>query len=336
MPPKAEKQRKEKKVEELTFGLKNKSKSKKVQKFVSTVRTQIHGGGGRKTVDPNEARRLKREQDKARQEELLRLFRPAETEKDRLAREEAEKRRAEAAAEDSDADESGSEASDDSEEEVKTLEEVVDEERSKLVDGNQTVLTEELFFKWKAENDLKRAAEQRAKDKEGGPKKKGLTGRELFATNAAMFVDDDAGVDVYEKDAHPEWDEEQQLEEANLDEFELDDTLLETEAALEEMSLHESLPATFDQDTWKDTTRMPKSMLLEYLQSLKKGGPKFERQQFGHEFQISVLLPDDPIFTRREFTTIKNYPSVKTGEHAASLMALHYLYCTLGPVADSN
>jgi hypothetical protein len=112
--------------------------------------------------------------------------------------------------------------------------------------------------------------------------------------------------------------------------MDVDESLFEAESALEGLQLHESLPASFDD--WKDATRMPKSMLLEYLQKIRAGGPKYEREQHGQEFLVTVILPEG--FDKREFPAPKAYGSAKTAEHAASLVALHYLYCTRGTLEE--
>jgi hypothetical protein len=66
MPPKrqkptkkSERKEKEKVVEDRTFGLKNKNRSSKVQKFMKSVAMQVHGQGKKSTaVTPAEAGRV--------------------------------------------------------------------------------------------------------------------------------------------------------------------------------------------------------------------------------------------------------------------------------------
>jgi hypothetical protein len=60
MPPKSKKnvvKEKEKKLEDKTFGLKNKNKSAKVQKYVQTVTEQAKAAGNRKEIMAAEKRK---------------------------------------------------------------------------------------------------------------------------------------------------------------------------------------------------------------------------------------------------------------------------------------
>ncbi|XP_004307428.1 PREDICTED: zinc finger CCCH domain-containing protein 11-like [Fragaria vesca subsp. vesca] len=74
MPPKASKAdvaKKQKVVEDKTFGLKNKNKSKSVQKYVQQIKSSVQP-----KVDPTKAKK-KKEEDKAKEKELNDLFKVA-------------------------------------------------------------------------------------------------------------------------------------------------------------------------------------------------------------------------------------------------------------------
>eukprot|EP00898_Chlorokybus_atmophyticus_P000599 jgi/Chlat1/153/Chrsp1S03098 len=87
MPPKkvpsgvvkAEQAKKQKTVEDKTFGLKNKNKSKTVQKYVQNLQSSVQATQNkRKTeLDPKEASRKKKEEEAKRQLELNELFKVA-------------------------------------------------------------------------------------------------------------------------------------------------------------------------------------------------------------------------------------------------------------------
>jgi hypothetical protein len=83
MPPqtskKSEQKAKEKIIEDKTFGLKNKNKSSKVQKYVQQVAQQVKTGGNPKAKKEEEARELARKQKKeeeAKKAEEALLFKP--------------------------------------------------------------------------------------------------------------------------------------------------------------------------------------------------------------------------------------------------------------------
>lgn len=87
MPPKAQQQSskkaeakaKQKIIEDKTFGLKNKNKSSKVNKYIQTVETQVKNAG-RKKVDPDAEAKValkeKKKLEEAKKAELAALFKP--------------------------------------------------------------------------------------------------------------------------------------------------------------------------------------------------------------------------------------------------------------------
>lgn len=388
MPPKATgpskktaTKQKEKTVEDRTFGLKNKSKSKKVQQYVQSVRMQIHGNSKKSAIDPAEARRLKKEAEKAKQAELLALFRPAETEKDKQRKKELEEAAAAAAAaagedgiataataaaagdgleSDSDLGSGDNDSDSDSDDDVLTMEDIVEEERGKIENG--TPVTDDVFRQWKSEFVARLRAAQEAEAAHVEKKKeKKTTGKELFQQNAAIFVDDEGAAGKYERQTGDAVEEDgdqlqfgQDLEGgtddddhdddddhhhgvvygvrgadmgdedvlASLDE--MDPSLLEAE--FQGTSLSSDLPAVYDQATWPEPARPPKSVLVDLLSKSKRGNAKFEREQQGINYRVKVTLPESMQF--RAFETPQWFPSAKTAENSASLMALHHIFVT--------
>ncbi|KAJ2849746.1 Translation machinery-associated protein 46 [Coemansia brasiliensis] len=82
---KTETKQKQKKVEDLTFGLKNKNKSAKVRNYVEQVKNQVNNSGKSKDDRANETRRkaqeAKKEEEKRKQQEFMDLFKPVQQQK---------------------------------------------------------------------------------------------------------------------------------------------------------------------------------------------------------------------------------------------------------------
>ncbi|KAJ2121876.1 Translation machinery-associated protein 46 [Coemansia sp. RSA 720] len=80
---KAETKTKQKKVEDLTFGLKNKNKSTKVKNYVEQVKNQVNNSGKSKEERAGETRRKeqenKKEAERRKQQEFAELFKPMQT-----------------------------------------------------------------------------------------------------------------------------------------------------------------------------------------------------------------------------------------------------------------
>jgi len=85
-------------------------------------------------------------------------------------------------------------------EDEKTLEEIIEEERAKLPNEGLTKVTKDSFFEWK-----KRKAEQKKKDleqkmkeeskKTGGKGTNILSGKALFTYDPSLFKDDENAAD---------------------------------------------------------------------------------------------------------------------------------------------
>lgn len=228
MPPKNKKSlQKEsaKLVEDKTFGLKNKNKSKKVQQYVSQVQRQAEHKvqqSSRKAGEPSSAqpKLSKKQMLEARMAELALVYRPVKEKVKVLSPEEEEKKRLEEEAET---------------ERLRILslpvEDQIEEERSKLT--KKTPVTLDLFLKWKEEKRLLREkdAEKKkkaviAKGQTKGELKKGgvLTGRELFEYNKDVFVDDEAADDgIYERRDAADSDEEEEESKPQYDDRDEED-----------------------------------------------------------------------------------------------------------------
>lgn len=206
MPPKNKKKaedQKKKIVEDKTFGLKNKKKSKKVQNYVETVKKQASQkvDGPRKRSEgassSSTASSARMAQMAARLAELELMNKPVKDKSKKLSEEELERKRRE------------------EEEEAERIrianlpvEEQIEEERAKL--KTRTPVTLELFLKWKEAKDKERAdrmTELKAvalKKLAKGERTRGhgITGRELFQSNAEIFVDDENADDTAMKAIH--------------------------------------------------------------------------------------------------------------------------------------
>eukprot|EP00184_Porphyridium_aerugineum_P007765 CAMPEP_0184705926 /NCGR_PEP_ID=MMETSP0313-20130426/35980_1 /TAXON_ID=2792 /ORGANISM="Porphyridium aerugineum, Strain SAG 1380-2" /LENGTH=280 /DNA_ID=CAMNT_0027167405 /DNA_START=88 /DNA_END=930 /DNA_ORIENTATION=+ len=226
MPPKGpnkkdlEKQ-KQKLVEEKTFGLKNKGKSKKVQQYVQQVNQQADQQVRQKITGTNKSRaqleaeaakhQSKKELLEARLKELEILGQVVDDSKkpktkEQLAKEEEDRKRRE------------------EEEERRRIallpvEDQIEIERERIV--TKTPVTLELFLAWKkkkAEDRIRKNSEFKEKrtrnlSKAEKAKGVGMTGKDLFAFNAQVFVDDEeAIVDKLERDENYVSDEEEEQE----------------------------------------------------------------------------------------------------------------------------
>mmetsp|Transcript_17194 Transcript_17194/g.37563 ORF Transcript_17194/g.37563 Transcript_17194/m.37563 type:complete len:380 (+) Transcript_17194:243-1382(+) len=240
MPPKeqtpskkAVKAKKEKMIDESTFGLKNKNKSAKVQQFVNRVQKSVKNQSG--GADSDKAKEMKK-QAKHLQEEELRLLLNAGIsgqfgkKKSALAAQAASLGVGEASDEvaqlledmssDEDDDEyamgggGGGTAYVEVDEPVavqvfreKTIEDIIEEQRERLaaLGLKGTPITEETFTKWRAAKLARRQYEAEVRLKQEQSKKKGgkglsvLSGKELFNFNKDLFVDDDGAMDAAEE-----------------------------------------------------------------------------------------------------------------------------------------
>ncbi len=181
-------------MEDKTFGLKNKKNSKKVQKYVETVKKQVNhkyegnrkgsssSGGGASSA----AALARRQMMERRLAELNMMNQPVKEKKKKLSPEEEARRKKE------------------EEEEAERIrianlpvEDQIEEERSKLT--SRTPVTEELFLAWKKVKDEERKAAKAAElaaalktmSKSERSRGQGLTGRALFEAHQNLFVDDE-------------------------------------------------------------------------------------------------------------------------------------------------
>ena len=233
-------------IEDATFGLKNKNKSKKVQTFINRVEKGVKNSDG-----SNAAAQFKEQKKNAKlkavmeQEQLRELLgegianqfgkkkseAAAKAEKFGLL-ESAITKEAQAALDEISTDESSDEGGEkrktiylDSDEEdngdtvyhEKTLEDLIEEQRAKLQEQGVpgTPVTEESFAAWKAAKAERKRREVEEKVKAEQTKKKGgkglavLSGKELFNYDSTLFKDDDGAIN-----------KDQEREEATLGEQE--------------------------------------------------------------------------------------------------------------------
>ncbi|GJQ13308.1 hypothetical protein GpartN1_g5099.t1 [Galdieria partita] len=212
MPPKKQEQQKKGKtvekekqkiVEDKTFGLKNKNKSKKVQNYVQQVKKQaaqkVEGNKPRRKEEEEQKKMSKKALLEARAAELGLIMKPVK-EKDKTEEiSEEEKRR--------------------QEEELERqrianlpIEEQIEEHRKKL-DTTKKV-TEEIFRKW-LQSRTAQVSDKKRKSQSTKGKAAPLTGRELFTKQKELFVDDeDADTVKYERPlVYEDSDEEEEEEE---------------------------------------------------------------------------------------------------------------------------
>ena len=251
-----------------------------------------------------EKKRLEKLAQKKREQELKDLFKTIDGKKDEKAEEASTEEGQEG--EEVTFDSLEQEMADEAE---LSIEEIVEKERAKIMDG--TPVTYESFTKWKQfkveqqkkEEERKRKLQMALYEKSG----QGLSGRELFKMNEALFVDDEeADETVYE------------IPEDAIDE----DLFLEGD---DEEEISEEIDEEYDPSSWKEK-QTPKEQLLNYTQSRKYPDAKYEKlpkqnpQENGE--RISVVI-EKPI--KKEFMLSKLFPSRKLAEQNASLVALRFL-----------
>eukprot|EP01039_Chlorochromonas_danica_P005083 gene5083-5585_t len=248
---KAVKEKQTKAIEDSTFGLKNKNKSKKVQQFIDRVEKQVKHSNG--AGDAARAKELKKEAKLAKQlqeEEMRVLFNEAianqfgvkkskaQANAENLGLLSAKKEVSEFLEQLSSSESDTDSESDDDEHNAytfhdsepvaveifreKTIEDIIEEQRAKLAaEGKKgTPVTEESFAKWRADKLLRKQAEAEARVKAEQLKKKGgkglsvLSGKELFSYNASLFVDDESAFDTSDDNKLSDELKEMELKEA--------------------------------------------------------------------------------------------------------------------------
>ena len=242
MPPKVEKPSKKKVIEkaskaidENTFGLKNKNKSKKVQQFIVRVEKNVKNNTG--LTDAAKLKQAQKDAKSAKQlqeEELRALLNVGVTNEfgkkksdtksiaSKLgiseASEEVNKLLEEFSSDSEDEDFNNKKRKNNQETyyiddddtvaveiyREKTIEDIIEEQRAKLSSEGKkgTPVTAETFAKWRADKLIRRQLEVEARVKAEQSKKKGgkglsvLSGKELFNYNSSLFVDDEAALDA--------------------------------------------------------------------------------------------------------------------------------------------
>ncbi|KEG05512.1 hypothetical protein DQ04_21121000 [Trypanosoma grayi] len=220
MGKKAEQKKKEKILEDKTFGLKNKNRSAKVQSYIQSVSKSVNQGNpnDRKRTDDLEAKRKAREEKKAFEAEMAKLFKDVDTSGRGAARHENDGDGSAANAEDGDrnlgcAPDDYLFRPEDFEEvqyDERRLEEQLEAEREALKERSDlTPVTEASFQAWKA---MKRAQAVEAeaarvrKAKAGDGK---LRGWDLWQMDKELFVDDEDADELYEREERDEEEEEE-------------------------------------------------------------------------------------------------------------------------------
>lgn len=201
MPPKVSKKvadkAKAKVIEDKTFGLKNKNRSTKVQAYVQSVTTSVKQGNPneRKAMAEYDERKRAKEEKKAFEAELARLFNAVPQPKsDKKEEDEEVDKNLGVNPEDYlwTADDFDAVEEDDS-----RLEERLEAEREALKGRTDlTPVTEETFQAWKAKKRQEALEKETARVK-NAKEKGGLRGWDLWQHDQALFVDDDEADDEY-------------------------------------------------------------------------------------------------------------------------------------------
>lgn len=204
---KADQKKKEKIVEDKTFGLKNKNRSAKVQAYVQQVRQSVdqRNPQERKSQADLQARRNAKEEKRAREAELAKLFNDVDNQQRKKREEEA------AAAEGAEGDDQfmcnpdeylfRPEDFDDVEQDDTRLEEKLEAEREKLRERTDlTPVTEESFQAWKQQKREEAAAKEAARLRRAKAGEGKMRGWDLWQMDQELFVDDEDADEFYERE----------------------------------------------------------------------------------------------------------------------------------------
>eukprot|EP00752_Nemacystus_decipiens_P009197 g8216.t1 len=202
MPPKQQKgkkavaTKKKQLIEDKTFGLKNKNKSKAVQKYITTVQKSVNSTEQQRAADAAKSKKMaSKEAKKAQEAELAALFDEALLTGVKKGGAAGKGKTPAVAVETKPKVVQETIIIEQGE---KTLEDLIEEQRAKLHrEGKKgTPVNEETLAKWIADRKAKKLAEERRKvQAEMKKKNKGkglsvLSGRALFDYDANLFVDD--------------------------------------------------------------------------------------------------------------------------------------------------
>jgi hypothetical protein len=254
---KAVKKKQEKAIEDSTFGIKNKNKSKKVQQFITRVEKSVkNSNGGAETAKAKDLKKDAKLAKQLQEEEMRQLFNEAignqygvkkskaQSNAQQLGLTTAKKEVTEFLETLSSDSESETDSDDDRQKQYeieiddqpvtaievfreKTIEDIIEEQRAKLsAEGKKgTPVTADSFAKWRIEKLARKQAEAEARLKSEQSKKKGgkglsvLSGKELFSYNASLFIDDESAFDTSnDKTMNDEIKALQKLEEEKLSE----------------------------------------------------------------------------------------------------------------------
>ncbi|KAG5484215.1 hypothetical protein CUR178_07371 [Leishmania enriettii] len=202
---KAEQKKKEKIVEDKTFGLKNKNRSAKVQAYVQQVKQSVdqRNPQDRKSQAELAARRAAKEEKRAREAELAKLFNDV----DHLQRKKHGDEGSEAAEKDDqymcDPEEYlfRPEDFDEVEQNDERLEERLEAEREKLKDRTDlTPVTEASFQAWKQRKREEAAEKEAARVRRAKSGDGKLRGWDLWQMDQELFVDDENADEFYERE----------------------------------------------------------------------------------------------------------------------------------------
>ncbi|GET86544.1 hypothetical protein, conserved [Leishmania tarentolae] len=202
---KAEQKKKEKIVEDKTFGLKNKNRSAKVQAYVQQVKQSVdqRNPQDRKSQAELAARRAAKEEKRAREAELAKLFNDVD-------QQQRKKRDGQEAEADQGDDQYmcppeeylfRPEDFDEVEQDDERLEEKLEAEREKLKDRtNLTPVTEASFQAWKQRKREEAAEKEAARVRRAKSGDGKLRGWDLWQMDQELFVDDENADEFYERE----------------------------------------------------------------------------------------------------------------------------------------
>lgn len=206
MSKKAEQKRKEKVIEDRTFGLKNKNRSSKVQAYVQQVSKAVNQANpnDKRAIAEAEERRRAKENKKAMEAEMAMLFRSADA--DSKKKNGAEGEEGEEAFEYNPDDYLfRPEDFEDVEVDGRRLEEKLETEREALEGRTDlTPVTEESFQAWKKAKREAAAKEEAERVKKARAGQGKMRGWDLWQMDKDLFVDDDDADEFYEREAEEE------------------------------------------------------------------------------------------------------------------------------------
>ena len=208
MPPKASKKTvekaKQKVIEDKTFGLKNKNRSAKVQAYVQEVTKNVRTSNRdeMKKQAENESRKQAKADKKAFEAAMSKLL-GGNDKKDDASSDEDEEGEEGEEGEDAVVEEEYLWRPEDFDEVDMSgrMEEALDAERDALIGRTDlTPVTEESFRAWREKKKAEKAAAEKTRVEQAKKGAGKLKGRDLWNERRELFVDDEDGEEVYEKE----------------------------------------------------------------------------------------------------------------------------------------